>query len=44
MRRGNTQITNLRNAKGEMATNTMQIQEIIRDYFEELYSNKFEKP
>jgi hypothetical protein len=25
-----------------MTTNTMEIQEIIRDYFENLYSNKFE--
>jgi hypothetical protein len=28
--------------KGEITTNTMEIQEIIRDYFENLYSNKFE--
>jgi hypothetical protein len=28
--------------KGEMTTNTTEIQEIIRDYFEYLYSNKFE--
>jgi hypothetical protein len=25
-----------------MTTNTMEFQEIIRDYFENLYSNKFE--
>jgi hypothetical protein len=26
----------------EITTNTMEIQGIIRDYFENLYSNKFE--
>jgi hypothetical protein len=41
MRRGKNQITKIRNAKGEITTNTMEIQEIIRDYFESLYSNKF---
>jgi hypothetical protein len=34
----------IRNAKGEITTNTMEIQGIIRDYFENLYSNKFENP
>jgi hypothetical protein len=29
----------MRNAKGEITTNTMEVQEIIRDYFENLYSN-----
>jgi hypothetical protein len=33
----------IRNAKGEITTNTMEVQEIIRDYFENLYSNKLEK-
>jgi hypothetical protein len=42
MRRVKTQISKIRNAKGEITTNTMEIQEIIRDYFERLYSNKFE--
>jgi hypothetical protein len=42
MRREKTQISKIRNAKGEITTNTMEIQEIIRDYFESLYSNKFE--
>jgi hypothetical protein len=32
----------MRNEKGEITTNTMEIQEIIRDYFESLHSNKFE--
>jgi hypothetical protein len=42
MRRVKTQLNKIRNAKGEITTNTMEIQEIIRDYFENLYSNKFE--
>jgi hypothetical protein len=42
MRKEKTQISKIRNAKGEITTNTMEIQEIIRDYFENLYSNKFE--
>jgi hypothetical protein len=42
MRREETQIIKIRNAKGEITTNTMEVQEIIRDYFENLYSNKFE--
>jgi hypothetical protein len=42
MRREKTQSNKIRNAKGEITTNTMQVQEIIRDNFENLYSNKFE--
>jgi hypothetical protein len=42
MRREKTQISKIRNAKREITTNTTEIQEIIRDYFENLYSNKFE--
>jgi hypothetical protein len=42
MRREKTQINKIRNAKGEIITNTMEVQEIIRDNFERLYSNKFE--
>jgi hypothetical protein len=42
MRREKTQISKIRNAKGEIKTNTTEIQEIIRDYFENLYSNKLE--
>jgi hypothetical protein len=34
--------TQIRNAKGEITTNTKEIQGIIRDYFENLYSNKYE--
>jgi hypothetical protein len=42
VRREKTQISKIRNAKGEITTNTMEIQGIIRDYLENLYSNKFE--
>jgi hypothetical protein len=42
MRREKTQISKIRNAKGEITTNTTEIQEIIRAYFENLYSNIFE--
>jgi hypothetical protein len=42
LRREKTQISKIRSAKGEITTNTMEIQGIIRDYFENLYSNKFE--
>jgi carbamoylphosphate synthase small subunit len=41
MRREKNQISKIRNAKVEITTNTMEIQGIIRDYFESLYSNKF---
>jgi hypothetical protein len=42
MRMEKTQISKIRNAKGEITTNTKEIQGIIRDYFETLYCNKFE--
>jgi hypothetical protein len=42
MRREKTQISKTRKAKGETTTNTTEIQGIIRDYFENPYSNKFE--
>jgi hypothetical protein len=37
-----TQISKIRNEKGEIKINIMEIQGIIRDYFENLYSNKLE--
>jgi hypothetical protein len=42
MRRGRTQINKIRDEKGEITTNTKEIQGIFRDYFENLYSNKLE--
>jgi hypothetical protein len=39
MRREKTQISKIRNLKGEIITNTMDVQEIFRDYFNNLYSN-----
>jgi hypothetical protein len=42
MRRQKTQISKIRNAKGETKTNTTEIQEIISDYFEKVYLKKFE--
>jgi hypothetical protein len=42
MRREKTKISKIRNAKGEKTTNTTEIQEIIRDYSEKLYSKIFE--
>jgi hypothetical protein len=41
MRREKTQISRIKNVKGEITTNTIQVQEINRDYFENLCSNKF---
>jgi hypothetical protein len=42
MRTEKTQISRIRNAKSEITTNTFEVQEIIRDYFKNLYTNKFE--
>jgi hypothetical protein len=42
MKREKTKISEIINAKGEITTNTTEIQGIISDYFENLYSNKFE--
>jgi hypothetical protein len=42
MRGEKIQIGKIRNAKEEITTNIMEIQETIRDYFQSLFSNKFE--
>jgi hypothetical protein len=42
MRREKSQISKIGNRKGEITTNTIEIQGIIRYYFENLYSNTFE--
>jgi hypothetical protein len=42
MRREKKQNNETRNVKGEITTNDTEIWEIIIDYFENIYSNKFE--
>jgi hypothetical protein len=42
MRKEKTQISKNRNEKGEISTNTKEFQGMVRDYSENLYSNKFE--
>jgi hypothetical protein len=41
-RKEKIQISKIRNEKGEITTNTKEIQGIIRDYFKNKYSNKLE--
>ena len=36
------QINTIRNEKGEIITDTTEIQRIVRNYYEELYAKKFE--
>ena len=36
------QINTIRNEKGEVTTDNAEIQRIIRDYYEQLYSNKMD--
>ena len=38
--REKTQINRIRNAKGEVTTDTVEIQKIVRDYYKQLYANK----
>jgi hypothetical protein len=42
MRREKTQISKIGNIKGDITTNTTEIQGIIRGYLENLYSDKLE--
>jgi hypothetical protein len=42
MRREKTKSAKSETQKGRLKTNTKEIQGIIRDYFENLHSNKFE--
>ena len=37
------QINKIRNEKGEITTDTAEIQRIIRDYYKQLYANKMDK-
>ena len=41
-KREKTQINRIRNEKGEVTTNTAEIQRIIRHYYKQLYANKME--
>jgi hypothetical protein len=41
-RREKTQINKIRDGKGDITTNTNEIQKIVREYFENLYSSKLE--
>ena len=41
-RREKTQINRIRNEKGEVTTDTAEIQRIMRDYYKQLYANKME--
>ena len=37
-----TQINRIRNEKGEVTTDTAEIQTIMRDYYRQLYANKMD--
>ena len=37
-----TQINKIRNEKGDITTNTTEIQKFIRGYYQQLYANKLE--
>ena len=41
-RREKTQINRIRNEKGEVTTDTAEIQRIMRDYYKQLYFNKMD--
>ena len=41
-KREKTQINTIRNEKGELTTDTEEIQSIIRDYYKQLYANKMD--
>ena len=41
-KRERTQINTIRNERGETATDTTEMQRIVRNYYEELYAKKFE--
>ena len=41
-KRKGTQINKIRNEKGEVITDTAEIQSILRDYYKQLYANKME--
>ena len=41
-KREKTQINRIRNEKGEVTTDTAEIQRILRDYYKQLYANKMD--
>ena len=41
-KREKTQINKIRNEKGEVTTDTAEIQRIMRDYYKQLYANKMD--
>ena len=41
-KRKTTQINRIRNEKGEVTTDTAEIQNILRDYYKQLYANKMD--
>ena len=41
-KREKSHINTIRNEKGEVATDSAEIQRIIRDYYEQLYGNKMD--
>ena len=41
-KREKTQINKIRNEKGEVTTDTAEIQTIMRDYYKQLYANKMD--
>ena len=42
-KRERTQINKIRNEKGEVTTDSTEIQSILRDYYRQLYANKMDK-
>ena len=41
-KREKTQISRIRNEKGEVTTDTAEIQRVMRDYYKQLYTNKMD--